>query len=233
MTGKYKGQIACGGNRIGKTELGAYICALVVTGEHPTYASPKNGRMWVIGLDSKVVDAVNRPKFEMFIPERYKAGGEWSAKQQRWVLSADGRTWEVFFKYVESGRVKFQNDKINFAWIDEEPHKTEIFTEIETRLVDLQGLWLMTATPVMGTRWLKEMTERLDVFTTFAGMRENPHIPLDEVERLAKQLPEDERLVRVEGQYVVYGGRPVFDYNGLDRCAMNVAYKTGTLAAVA
>lgn len=233
MTGKYKGQIACGGNRIGKTELGAYICALVITGEHPTYKTPKTGRMWIVGLDSKAVEAINRPKFEQFIPQRYKSGGEWSAKQQRWILRADGREWEVFFKSVDSGRIKFQGDKINFAWIDEEPHRPEIFSEIETRLVDLQGVWLMTATPLLGTKWLKDQTDRLDVYVTFAGMRENPHIPMDEIERLAKQLPEDERLVRIEGEYVIYGGRPVFDYSAIDRCVLNASYQVGTLVSAA
>ena len=106
------------------------------------------------------------------------------------------------------GPDKFQGAKIDFCWIDEEPKRTELFSEMEARLVDRKGIFWITATPVRGTAWLKALSERADVFKTFAGMRENPYLPLDEVEKYALTLPEDERDVRIEGKYIVFGGQP-------------------------
>ena len=208
---KHKGCIACGANRIGKSAIGAFITALIVTGDHPTYKSPKKGIAWIVGADSKMIESVERPYFEQFIPKRYTDNGKWNGKNFMWHLKADGREWQVWFKSVDSGRKKFQGAKVDFIWIDEEPQKNDVFTEIEMRLIDKQGIWLLTATPVDGTRWLKDIIDRSDTYCTMAGMRENPHIPLDEVEKIAKQLPKDEREVRVDGKYLLFGGRPVFD----------------------
>jgi len=230
----WKGIVACGANRIGKSQIGGFITALMVTGAHPRYKSPTNGRAWIVGLDSKAIEAVEKPYFEQFIPNRYLENGKWNGKHNYWSFNSDGRQWEVWFKSVDSGRKKFQGDKIDFAWIDEEPLKEGIFSEIEMRLVDKQGTWLMTATPVEGTRWLKETLDRDDVFYTMAGMRENPYIPLDEIEKVARQLPKDEREVRIDGKYIIFGGRPVFDRDILREIEEKISPCTqGILAEVA
>lgn len=208
---KYKGCVACGANRIGKSQLGAFVTAMMVTGEHPTYVSPKEGIAWVVGLDSKIIGSVLQPYFESLIPKRYKEKGKWHGKLGYWTLKSDGREWEVWFKSVDSGKGKFQSAKIDFAWVDEEPLKEGVFGELEIRTLDKAAPWLMTATPVEGTKWLKDTLDREDVYYTMAGMRENPYIPLSEIDKLCKSMPEDERNVRIEGKYIIFGGRPVFD----------------------
>ena len=230
-TPNYKGTVACGANRIGKSAIGGFITALMVTGEHPTYKSPVNGRAWIVGPDSKMIEAVERPYFEQFIPKRYIENGKFNGKHNYWTFNSDGRHWEVWFKSCDSGRKKFQGDAVDFAWVDEEPLKDGIFSELEMRLIDNQGIWLMTATPVEGTRWLKETLDRDDVFYTMAGMRENPYIPLEEIEKVARQLPKDERDVRIEGKYIIFGGRPVFDREILARFEERACpYREGLLA---
>lgn len=207
----FKGRVACGANRIGKSRLGAFETALMVTGEHPRYKSPAEGRAWIVGPDSKVIEGVEKPYFEKFIPKRYFENGKWNGKHQYWKLKADGREWEVWFKSVDSGRAKFQGDAIDYAWIDEEPLKDGVFTELEMRMLDRSAIWLMTATPVEGTKWLKDTLGRQDVGYTMAGMWENPYIPLREIEEKIKTLPDDERQVRIEGKYIIFGGRPIFN----------------------
>ena len=230
-TPNWKGIVACGANRIGKSQMGGFVTALMVTGEHPTYTSPQNGRAWIVGLDSKAIEAVEKPYFEQFMPNRYIETGKFNGKHNYWTFNCEGRHWEVWFKSVDSGRKKFQGDKIDFAWVDEEPLKEGIFSELEMRLVDNQGIWLMTATPVEGTRWLKDTLERDDVHYTMAGMRENPYIPLDEIDKVARQLPKDERDVRIEGKYIIFGGRPVFDRDLLSGLEKNASpYMEGLLA---
>lgn len=232
--GKYKGLVACGGNRIGKSVLGAFNTALMVTGEHPVYESPTNGIAWIVGLDSKAIASVCRPIFEEVIPSRYRENGKWNGKNDMWILESDGRRWEVWFKSVDAGRQKFQGTKIDFAWIDEEPMKDGVFREIELRLTDKAGLWLLTATPVEGTKWLKDTLERPDVGYTMAGMRENPYIPMEEIDNLCRQLPEDERQVRIEGKYIIFGGRPVFDRHAIADQEIGLEpYVSGSLVSVA
>jgi phage terminase large subunit-like protein len=228
-----KGCVACGANRIGKTLWGAFTAALIVTGEHPTYRSPRKGIAWLIGADSKMVESIVRPYFEELIPQRYKDNGKWNGKNWMWKLRSDGREWDVWFKSVDSGRVKFQGAKIDFAWIDEEPQKTEVFTETEMRLIDKGGIWLLTATPVEGTKWLKDTIERSDVFCTMSGMRENPYIPVEEIEKIARQLPDDERKVRIEGEYLIFGGRPVFNWDLLKELEGSASpFEEGVLVSV-
>lgn len=211
-----KGCVACGANRIGKSQLGAFASSLMVTGEHPRYKSPAKGIGWLVAHESKKIAEVIQPQFERMIPKRYKDNGSWNGKLLRWVLKSDGREWEIWYKSGESGRKAFEGAKIDFAWVDEELKDTSIFPEIERGLIDNQGIWIMTATPVMGTKWLHDLLHRDDVKYTMAGMRENPYLPIDEIEKYARQLSKDERDVRVDGKYIIFGGRPVFDRDLLD-----------------
>ena len=79
------------------------------------------------------------------------------------------------------------------------------------RLIDSAGIWWMTATPVNGTAWLKAKTEEDDIFVTSGAMWDNPYIPLEEIQKKSDKLSEEEQLVRIEGQYIVFGGSPVFN----------------------
>ncbi|MCE5185036.1 MAG: terminase family protein [Planctomycetaceae bacterium] len=206
--GNYKGRVALGANRIGKSEQGAYECALAVTGQHPARQFPESGVGWIIGLDNPMIRDIDRPMFERYLPSRFKT--RFYKNDNIWICHGDGREWKIVFKSTEMGPEKFQGAKVSWAWVDEEPKRVELFSEMEARLVDLAGIWWVTATPVRGTAWLKALSERADVYRTFAGMRENPYIPIEEVEKFAITLPEEERATRIDGEYVVFGGCPVF-----------------------
>jgi len=209
VNANHKGRVALGANRIGKSEMGAFECCLAITGQHPFREYPESGIGWIVGLDNPMLRDVDRPMFEKLLPSRFKS--KFHKQDNIWECRGDGREWIIVFKSTEAGRLKFQGAKLAFAWIDEEPKNPEIFPEIETRLIDLRGPWWITATPLLGTAALKALSEREDVYTTFAGMRDNPYLPLEEIENFAKQLSEDDRLVRVEGEYIVWGGKPVFN----------------------
>ena len=60
----------------------------------------------------------------------------------------------IQFKSADSGREKFQGQRIRWAWIDEEVDK-EIFEEIQARQMANQDLdiW-MTLTPLKGLTWI-------------------------------------------------------------------------------
>ena len=205
----YKGRVALGANRIGKTEMGAYECCLAITGKHPYREYPESGIGWIVGLDNPMIRDIDMPMFEKFLPSRFKH--KFHKQDNIWECKGEGREWVIAFKSTEAGRLKFQGQQLAFAWIDEEPKDPTIFPEIEARLIDLSAPWWITATPLLGTAALKEISGRENVYKTFAGMRDNPYLPLQEIEDFAASLPEDDRRVRVDGEYIVWGGKPVFN----------------------
>lgn len=213
----YQGRVAIGGNRIGKSRQAAYEAVLAITGKHPYREFPKEGIGWVVGLDNKMIDRIDRPMFEMFLPDRYKT--HFDKQRNIWTCRNDeeGIYWEVEFKSTEMGRDKFQGAKVDFIWFDEEPGKTDIFNECMMRLIDRDGIWWMAATPINGTIWLKELSERENVFSVTGAMWDNPFLPLARIEEEVKNLTEEERWVRVEGRYIVFGGKPVFNIKVLNK----------------
>ncbi len=207
----YSGRIAIGGNRIGKSDQGAYECVLAITGQHPYRNFPKKGKGWIVGLDYNMVRDVNLPKFNKLLPRNYTINSNFSKSDNIWYIQGEDREWIIQFKSSDSGSAKFQGDAVDLIWFDEEPQKTDIFNECMMRLIDSAGIWWMTATPIRGTAWLKAKMEEDDVYVTTGAMWDNPYIPLAEVKKKADKLPEDERNVRIEGEYVVFGGKPVFN----------------------
>jgi phage terminase large subunit-like protein len=151
---------------------------------------------------------IGLPKFEKFLPKHYQV--HYNKQDRIWECGHGDRYWQIFFKSSDSGRTKFQGAEVDFIWFDEEPQKTEIFNECMMRLIDREGIWWMTATPVLGTAWMKSISEQEGVLATYGSMWDNPYLPEEEVKREAAKLPEEERLVRIEGQYIVFGGKPVF-----------------------
>jgi len=215
QAGNYKARIALGGNRIGKTMMGAYECWLAITGRHPFRQFPQNGKCWICATDFGKMRDINLPKFEMFMPSNYKVESHYGKQDRIWWISGEGREWKVQFKSAEAGRRAFEGDDIDIMWFDEEMPE-EIYTECMMRLIDRQGIWFMTATPVLGTAWLKAKTEdKENIFTTFGAMWDNPYLPEEEIEARSEEMTEEERLVRIEGKYLIFGGRPVFDVLGL------------------
>lgn len=220
----YSGRIAIGGNRIGKSDQGAYECVLAITGKHPYRTFPAKGKGWIVGLDYNMVRDVNLPKFNKLLPRNYTVNSTFSKSDNIWYITGEGREWIVQFKSSDSGPAKFQGDAVDFIWFDEEPYKTDIFNECMMRLIDTAGIWWMTATPVNGTAWLKAKTEEDDVFVTSGAMWDNPYIPLAEVQKKSDKLGEEEQLVRIEGQYIVFGGNPVFNMRILNKMLADIKH---------
>jgi phage terminase large subunit-like protein len=61
-----------------------------------------------------------------------------------------GGSSSITFKSYEQGWQKFQADKIDFIWLDEEPEDYKIYTECKTRTMDTGGHLIITYTPLLG-----------------------------------------------------------------------------------
>ena len=178
---------------------------------------------------------VNIPKFDKFLPRNYRIqeGSDFLKADKIWWLTGDDRTWEVQFKSSEAGRKKFEGVAVDGIWFDEEPKDPKaIWAECMTRLIDKDGIWWMTATPIYGSAWLKALSEKDNVFSISGAMWDNPYLPLEAIEAQAEEYDEDERLVRIEGKYLTFGGNPVFNIRILSQMIEDLKNDTSTYEVV-
>ena len=152
-----------GGNRSGKSEIGAAIAVAWALGrdyflDEPAWdwvrdlpiPEPPN-TIWVVGLDIPTGRAVLwREKLRQgkihpgFVPNTEV------------VTKCNESDYQIFFangsvitcKSADSGREKFQGASVDLVWIDEEP-EVEIFDECYQRTVDCAGKILITLTPLV------------------------------------------------------------------------------------
>jgi len=207
----YDGRIAVGGNRIGKTMAGAYECNLAIMNDHPLRKYPDSGLGWVVGLDYNQIESVDLPMFESLMPESIKSPpSKFYAKNMMWNIITPKGEWQVWFKSSEAEVDKFSGSKVDFIWFDEEPKKIKIFNECMMRLIDKNGIWWLTGTPIRGTKWLKDLCNQPYNFDCTGGMMDNPYLPLEKVNTEGAKLSEEEYDVRILGRYVLFGGKPVF-----------------------
>lgn len=152
-----------GGNRSGKTILGAFICVAWCLGKDyfkgepawdwvkdlPIPAGPVN--VWVVGVDFPTLrDVIWHEKL------RYGKSHPPFLPDDPTVISnvRDG-DFQIFFKNgtiltgksAEAGRDKFQGASVDLIWIDEECEK-DVYDECYQRTIDCSGKILLTQTPL-------------------------------------------------------------------------------------
>ncbi len=128
--------------------------------------------------------------------------------------------WEVSF-YSSEGKPP-QGSKLDGCWMDEEILDEDWYPEMRTRLVDNQGRFLWSATPQAGTDKLFELHERAlaeaseptpAVQEFVLLLKDNPHIAEADKRSLEADLNEDQRQVRIEGEFALHGRRVFPEWN--------------------
>ena len=141
------------GNRLGKTEIGAFEAAIHATGCYPAwwrgkrFAGPTKG--WVCGETSLAVRDVCQTKLcgepgvvALFgtgmipkdeIIDTAMGSGVRDAVDTLQVRHKSGGVSIIRFKSYEQGRAKFQGEGLDWIWFDEEP-PIEIYSEGLTRI---------------------------------------------------------------------------------------------------
>lgn len=118
--------------------------------------------------------------------------------------------WEIMF-FSGKGTPPKGAD-IEMAWIDEELPHPDWFPELSARLLDRNGQLIWSATPQAGTLQLYELHEKAeqqygqpnpDVEEFIVLLDENPHISAEAKRAFSDTLTEDERLVRISGQFAM------------------------------
>lgn len=214
-----KGRILFGGNRAGKTFGGGADDVLMLTHRHPhrQHLYPEGPlRMRWIGVDfERGIDQAALPLFSQLVPPSMLIDSSWekSYSQSRHLLTlADGATCS--FMSYEQDADKFQAVSLHHVHMDEEPPKP-IFQESMLRLLDTNGTWTISETPVQQLEWIQdeliepaESGKRADIQVFYLDTMDNIHISTEAKLELFGLLNEEERIVRQLGKYP--GGSLVF-----------------------
>lgn len=227
--------VVLGGNRSGKTEVGAFIALAWLLGkdyfkDEPAWNLVKDlpipvGRprtIWVVGLDFPTVrDVIWREKFvngkehPPLLPQdslviKKKSDGDFQ------IFAQDGSI--LTCKSADSGREKFQGASVDLAWLDEET-EVDVFDEVYQRTVDCAGHILITLTPLkdsnsgVRTPWVYDLYEdwksgsQKDIDFVFLSVLDNPFVPDAEKLKLKeKWAGHYEERARLYGEFVQRAG---------------------------
>lgn len=221
-TATTRGRLYIGGNRSGKTVGGIAEDIYRLRGQHPyrrVHPGPVRGRIVTVSL----LEGINKiiiPELQKWIPPSDLINGSWEdsyVKSERTLKLANGSYVELMT--YDQDLEKFAGTSRHFVHFDEEPPK-DIFNECRMRLIDTEGDWYITMTPVEGMTWvyddlympgISKQNPNITVITI--DTEENPYISKAEVEDVMSDLTVDERKARKEGKFVQIGGRAFSQFN--------------------
>lgn len=213
--------VGSGGNRSGKTEVGAFKMAALANGVLGHFApgfpnDGRPGRYLVSALDYRLSEVVKR-KLQKYLGASLK---RWYERDQMFVLHGGS---EVIIKSEESGEQKYQADDWMGGWKDEagDAKAEGIFNEIMRGLADADGPLFITMTPTLGTSWIGprlhepwqsatggkdgEVANGTTFF--FANTEENIHLSRSGLKGfIAQQVTEEQKAVRLRGRFVALEG---------------------------
>lgn len=152
---------------------------------------------------------------EPLIPPRLIQGMAWEEKKKQIPSQIILRTgWKILFF---SGNAEWpQGGVCDFGWLDEEIPKDGWYTEINSRVVDRNGRIVWSATPQVGTDVFYDLCtmastqkylepEYRDVQEFHILLKDNPHISEKAKADMAAVLSDEEKLIRVGGEFATAG----------------------------
>jgi phage terminase large subunit-like protein len=208
-----KGRLYIGGNRSGKTTGGINEDIYWLRGKHPYLKlppAPIYGRIVTVDIKNGS-DKIIIPQLRQWIPTSELVNGSWedSFNANKQVLTLEnGSQLEIMGH--EQPIEKFAGVPRHFIHFDEECPK-DIYKECVARLVDYNGRWWMTMTPVDGMTWTYDDlwnegkgSENVDIIKV--DIHENPHLGAEAVASLLSTYTEEEQQIRGAGDYIALSG---------------------------
>ena len=228
-----------GGNRSGKTELGAACCVAWALGkeffrEEPAWEFFKDlpipeppNNIWVVGLDFPTLR-------DVIWGQKLRAGRNHPGLLPRDEAICDPKDGDfivtfangsrITCKSADSGPEKFQGASVDLVWIDEEPEEN-VFNECYQRTVDCAGRILVTLTPLtdinsgVRTPWVFDLYEdwkrgQADIRFMQLSLLDNPFVPQIEKEKAIEHWAGHvEERARLYGEFVRRSGQvyPMWD----------------------
>ena len=219
--------LVAGGNRAGKTEIGAQLAVAFAAGRGEWWVEqwaklneipldllpPQPSTVISSGLSYADSAEYIRPKIMKYLPvgttfRNWKGAGRAVA-----TLPNGGR---IIAMSADSGREKYQGmggrglRAISLAWLDEE-HPQDIFEELMLRCADTPygGRLLLTMTPLKGMTWVHDtfIETQIDGFDyiQISGL-DNPFVSSVKLRQATKHLSEASQQSRLFGAFTLQTG---------------------------
>ncbi|GAF78568.1 unnamed protein product, partial [marine sediment metagenome] len=228
-------RILLGGNRAGKTTIGAVEAAWWATGTHPfqKVPSPCKGLcventwslvgdpMWKKLAEDKGLKTAEKKAAPPILAKRFIESIAWTSKQlsiPSRVTLKNGST--IDFKSGDAGRTAFEGAEYDWVWIDEELADSLVFTEIQRGLVDRGGHLWWTATPLARSRAMLDLHEEANdigalrkVFESQLSIFDNPYLDEQAVAEFIASIPEEYIQTRVYGDFLILEGLVYGEWN--------------------
>ncbi len=213
-----KKKLYIGGNRSGKTTGGVTEGIWRATCTHPyrpelNAIGPNRGRVAAVDF-IQGIDKIILPQYAQWVYPSAIRGGAWETaydKGAKTLYFSNGSFIE--FMSYDQDLDKFAGTSRHWVHFDEEPPKP-IFGECRARLVDTNGEYWITMTPVEGMTWIyDDLYEKNvnnpegDVLVIEINTLENPFLTEEGIRNLMEGMDDDEITTRVGGGFVRQGGR--------------------------
>ena len=212
-----------GGNRSGKTVVGAYLTCMHASGQYPDwyegrkYDSPVN--IWAIGLSEEVSIEIQQAMIYKMLPKNWIDYGKYdpvSGWTNNKIRLKNGST--ITFKWASKGRDKFQGAAVHMAWFDEDPMDEGVFKEVKMRTTDHKGHIMVTFTPVeTKPGFISRMYKKYQrgskhiTFTSISTYDNKQNLEEGTIERLEADMDsESEKKRRLEGIFCFDDAKAVF-----------------------
>jgi phage terminase large subunit-like protein len=215
------GRYVAGANRSGKTDSAVVEAIWWATDTHPYLDRPEAWGSGPIQIRFVVVDivkgveAIILPKLKRWCATSMLIDGQW------------GRSWDqrtLTFTFANKSTITFlthqmELDKhggvpLHMVFFDEEPPQA-VFNENMMRLIDYNGYWVISATPVNGIGWTYDLLwepveagEMTGVQIFQLTQADNPYLlaGADERSKFYVGMSAEERSIREEGAFVARSG---------------------------
>jgi phage terminase large subunit-like protein len=211
---KKQGRLYIGGNRSGKTVGGVAEDVYRLKGEHPYQRVPSppiRGRIVTVSY-TEGIEKIIKPELTKWLPPSLLINGSWEdswTARTRTLELSNGSTCELMS--YDQDLTKFAGTSRHFIHMDEEPPK-DIFTENKLRILDTDGCWYITMTPVEGMTWVYDEvyipalsgSDLIDLIVI--DTEENPYLSRSALQTVMQGLDADELKARKQGKFVQLGG---------------------------
>jgi len=228
---KYRERGFIAGNRIGKSEAGAYETVCHATGLYPDWWTGKRFSgptlIWVGGdtattcrdiIQQKLLGDIGDfgsgmiPK-DLIVETKTRRNVPDAIETIR-VRHTTGGVTTIVMKTYEQGRASWQGTAVDFVWIDEECDQS-VYGEALIRLMTTGGSAILTFTPLSGltelvTNFLENSQEtdaKHPKHITTVSWDDVPHISEEMKEEMLAATPPQLRDARSKGEPTVGSGR--------------------------
>lgn len=210
------GRLYIGGNRSGKTVGGIVEDIYYATGKHPykeVKPTPTHGRIVTVDFKNGA-NKIILPVLSQWIPPSELINGSWedSFNKSEYVLTLANDS-KIEIMSHEQPLEKFAGTSRDYTHFDEEC-PADIFKECKARLVDVNGDWWMTMTPIDGMTWVyddifmpgTENPEASGIDVIVVDIADNPYVPAESRIDFLAGLNEEDMNIRGSGKFVALGG---------------------------